>query len=69
MNFALVSIVTVFLLVHEGKAQFTGAESDDVNLQPCQEKSGKSRYNEFVHRHILQETFNRTDTEAWGRYQ
>ncbi|TWW63503.1 hypothetical protein D4764_03G0005110 [Takifugu flavidus] len=67
MNFAVVTIVTIFLLVHEGKGKFSGAERDDVKV-PCQDKSSQRNYNEFVQRHVLKEIFNRTDKQQWSRY-
>lgn len=72
MNFALITIVTVVvLLAHEGKGEFSEDEDEDedVNLQPCQQKSDKSRYDTFVNNHILADIFVRTDEQQWSRYQ
>ncbi|XP_056884363.1 uncharacterized protein LOC130523260 isoform X3 [Takifugu flavidus] len=39
----------------------------DVKV-PCQEKSNISNYEQFVNRHVLNESFDRKDKEQWSRY-
>lgn len=66
MNFALVTIFTLTLVV-EGKGDVSWVNRSDVDLQPCQQKTNKSKYDEFVRRHILNETFNEEDYDTWCR--
>ncbi|XP_056884361.1 uncharacterized protein LOC130523260 isoform X1 [Takifugu flavidus] len=42
-------------------------EKADVKV-PCQEKSNISNYEQFVNRHVLNESFDRKDKEQWSRY-
>lgn len=69
MNFTLVTIITVALLVHEGKGKFFRVDGDNEDSHPCERKKDRKSYKLFVLKHILKETFGRDNKTNWSRYQ
>lgn len=69
MNFTLVTIITVALLVHEGKGTFFRVDRDNKDNQPCERRKDRNVYNAFVWKHILKETFEMDNKTNWSRYQ
>lgn len=57
----LITIIVTVALIDGGSSMTAGPSS------PCQDKSPKSHYEEFVSRHILQEEFDRNSIDAWKR--
>lgn len=37
------------------------------NIEPCQIRVPPSKFEEFVKKHVLGESFDRTDKEKWGK--
>lgn len=58
MNFIfLIAIVFTEALVHGGQG-----------VGPCQQRSHMTQYQQFVHRHILKEVFDRGSLQEWERW-
>ncbi|CAI5671844.1 unnamed protein product [Oreochromis niloticus] len=63
MRFIVLITIIVTVALIGGGSSMIGEPSS-----PCQDKSPKSHYKEFLSRHILQEEFDRNSLDAWKRY-
>lgn len=65
MSFALLAIFAV--LAREGKGDVTWVEFSDADRQPCQDKSNKANYLQFVRKHILDKPIDGNNYQKWHR--
>lgn len=66
MKSALLTVVAVVLLLHQMRGDPFRV---DHTIQPCQNRSNRIRYDDFVKKHILKERFDRKSLTQWERYQ
>lgn len=70
----LAAIVLAAALVNGGVGPFwsTSRWSDNVEgpqstIQPCQQRSSRDKFKDFVSKHVLTKSFNRTDLKKWAQ--